>query len=264
MHKNFSVNLSGKIVFITGSTKGIGLAIAKLFYSHGAKVVIHGSTIESVENTLFNEGIPFLGGEVFDLEQVGSLNHFVEKMYNKYKKIDILVNNAGIGISENFYEDSIQMWLKLFNVNFFAAVELSKLVTMRMKDKNIKGKIINISSIVGKIPKPYFPAYSTSKAAMIHFTKIFSQIAGENSINVNCILPGSIETMMTEESVKKYSKSADISLEDANNKLYTSKISLKKMGTVNDIAWLALYLGSNYANYLTGACIDVNGGYNYE
>ena len=244
--------LKGKCAVITGSTRGIGKAIAIKYASLGCNIVInYKSENDEVNARELSDEICKLGvdtlivkANVGDFEEAKNL---VEKAKEKFGKVDILVNNAGITkdnlilrMNESDFDDVI-------NVNLKGSFNCLKAVTpIMLKQKH--GKIINMASVVGVIGNPGQVNYCASKAGVIGMTKSLAKELGGKNINVNAIAPGFIDTDMTRV------------LSEDQKKNILSQVPLKRLGLVSDIANVAAFLASEDSDYITGQVIHVDGG----
>lgn len=245
-------NLHNKVALITGASKGIGESIAHFLAAAGATVVINSrkqADLDLVAANINSQGGKCIGiaANAGDVEACKTL---VNEVVEKFGGIDILVNNAatnptygGLLDTEDWHFD------KIMGVNVKAPLELSKLVHPSMKSRG-GGSIINISSIAGITPDPGLGLYSVSKAALNMLTKASAKEWGKDGIRVNSICPGLIKT--------KFSK-ALWENEDTLKK-FTKHIAIPRMGTVEEIAGLALYLASDAASYTTGGIFSADGG----
>jgi dehydrogenase/reductase SDR family member 4 len=245
-------DLSGKIALITGASKGIGEAIAKYLAAAGASVVINSRKQEDLDEVA-NE-INKNGGKCIGLAanagDVESCKQLVRKVIEQFGGIDILVNNAATNpVFGGLLQAEEWAFDKIMNVNVKAPFELSKLVHASMKSRG-GGSIINISSIAGITPDQGLGLYSISKAALNMLTKASAKEWGGDGIRVNSICPGLIKT--------KFSK-ALWDNEDILKK-FTKHIAISRMGTVEEIAGLALYLASDASSYTTGGIFSADGG----
>ena len=245
-------NLESKVALITGASKGIGEAIAIVFASHGAKVVINSRKQEELDKVL--EKIKSAGGDCMavagNTSEAISLKMLVDKTVDKYGGIDIVVNNAA---SNPAFGPVVQTeeWAydKIMNVNVKAPFELSKLAYPQMKLRG-GGSVINVSSIAGDTPDPGLGIYSVSKAALNMLTKVMAKEWGPDNIRVNAICPGLIKT--------KFSQAL---WQDENIlKRFMKMVPMGRMGTVDEIAALALFLASDASGYCTGTLFFADGG----
>lgn len=233
--------LRGKTILITGSSRGIGAATARLAKSYGAEVILHGkSESENLKKLASELDFEYI---FCDLTDLGKVKSEVDKL----GKIDILVNSAGINISKPFQELTSEDWLETFKANVLGTVNFSKAVIPKMNEAKY-GKIINISSVKGYQNAAGRAAYSSSKATIINLT---ASMAKELSpyILVNSVAPGFTQTEMTQatwsERVKKH----------------VGQSLLKRMAKPEEIAEVILFLASDRSSYITGQTILVDGGF---
>ncbi|MDP3986955.1 MAG: glucose 1-dehydrogenase [Nanoarchaeota archaeon] len=241
MNKNYSLPLENRTVLITGSSRGIGAATARLAKEHGADVILHGKTdSESLQNLSRELDSRYIFCDV-------SNELRVQEEVRKIGSIDVLVNNAGINPSKTFMELTSQDWRDILEVNVLGTVNFSKTVIPRMLEKQY-GKIINVASVKGYSHVSGKPAYASSKAAVIRMT---SSMAEEFApyILVNAVAPGFTETEMTERTISP----------KIQNQI--NRIPLKRMAEPREIAEAILFLASDKANYITGQTICVDGGF---
>lgn len=241
--------LEGTWAIITGSTKGIGKAIAHTFAQAGANIVIVGTNKERGDATL--KEITALGVEAFfealDVSKYDACHEFISRVLAKVSKIDILVNNAGITRDALMMKMTEENWDDVLDINLKSAFNLCHALTRPML-KARSGKIINISSVVGLTGNVGQVNYSASKSGMLGFTKSLALEFASRGINVNAIAPGFIETEMTE------------AIPEEHKKVFLEKIPFKRMGTGEEIAKAALFLGSSMSDYITGQVLTVDGG----
>jgi len=245
------VKLKGKITLVTGGGQGIGKAISKKIAKEGSVVVVCDKDYKKAKITA-NE-IKIAGHESFPYEVDVSLKEQVEKMFKfidkKYGKLDILVNNAGISPKQSFENISLSDWNKVLSVNLTGTFLCTKQAYIRMK-KNNYGKIINISSGSAQSGGIFSsPHYVASKAGIIGFTKSIAKIAGRYNINVNAIAPGRIVTNMYYKDIP-----------GGSHKEINDRTPLKRPGEPEEIADSVLFLASEDSKYITGTCLNVNGG----
>ncbi|MEA4960115.1 3-oxoacyl-[acyl-carrier-protein] reductase [Lutispora sp.] len=242
--------LRGKNAIITGASRGIGKTIALSFAKAGANVVINYSGNEKAAREAANEAMSFgvraeaIKADVSNLEEVENL---VKKVLNDFDSIDILVNNAGITKDSLLLRMSEDDFDKVLSINLKGAFNFTKEVSKVMV-KQRHGKIINISSVVGIIGNSGQSNYAAAKAGMIGFTKSIAKELGSRGITVNAIAPGFIETDMTAV------------LSDKIKEQFLASIPLKRAGRAEDVASAAVFLASEYSNYITGQVINIDGG----
>jgi len=241
-------NFKNKSILITGASKGIGLEMAKTFAKHKAFVIGTSTSKESVKSitkAIGENGNGF--GIKVDFNFKEDIN-IAFQYIKKYGKLpDILINNAGITDDHLMLRLSEKKWKDVINVNLNSVFKISQMFMLRMIKKKW-GRIINIGSVVASSGNAGQTNYCASKAGIIGLSKALAQEVASRNITVNVISPGFIKTDMTEI------------LNDKQKIDIISKIPLKSMGQTKDIASMALYLASNYAGYITGQTLHVNGG----
>ncbi len=242
------MNLQGKVALITGSTRGIGKAIASTLAEHGADVIITGrnkATAELVAENIKNEFNVNAYGVELDFSK--DITESWKEIQNLVGNVDILVNNAGLTRDTLFIRMKQEDWDEVINANLTGTFKITQLVVKGMMKKRY-GKIINISSIVGFIGNPGQVNYATTKAGLIGFTKSLAKELASRNITVNAVAPGFIETDMTEQ------------LPVEVKEKYLEQIPLNKFGKPEDVANAVLFLASDLSSYITGETIHVNGG----
>jgi len=244
------MDLNGKVAIITGSTRGIGNAIANRLAEAGAMIVVKGvSDAIRVENAA--EAIRSTGrdciGVLADVGTADGVHKLFDTAVQKYGKIDILVNNAGIIRDHGIMRMSEEDWDSVIRVNLKSVFLCSK-AALKYMLKQRSGRIISISSIVGIYGNAGQSNYSASKAGIIAFTRTLSKEVGARGITVNAIAPGFIDTNMTRQ------------LEEKWIEYLKSRTSLGFLGMPEDIAEAVVFLASDKAGYITGNILGINGG----
>lgn len=243
----FSLDFTGKVVLVTGASRGIGKAIAQSFAAANATVIgtaTSQSGADSITEYLAGKGY----GLVLNAFAPETFDDFVKAVEEKAgDKVDILINNAGITRDTLFMKMKDEDWNAVIACNLTAVAKLSQLFMRGMMRKR-SGRIINITSVVGEMGNFGQCNYAAAKAGLIGFSKSLARELGSRNITVNCIAPGFIESDMT------------ASLSDEIKEGYYKNIPLGAFGQGTDIANTALFLASDGAKYITGATIDVNGG----
>ena len=240
MDKTYSLPLENRTILITGSSRGIGTATARLAKKYGADVILHGKTDSESLQDLSQE----LNSRYIFCDVSNEIR--VREEVRKLGSIDVLVNNAGINPSKTFMELTSQEWRDLLEVNVLGTVNFSKAVIPRMLE-NQYGKIINVASVKGYSHVSGKPAYASSKAAVIRMTSSMAEEFAPD-ILVNAVAPGFTKTEMTEGTLSpKIQNQID-------------KIPLKRMAEPREIAEAILFLASDKSNYITGQTLTVDGG----
>jgi len=246
------MNLENKVAIITGSTRGIGNSIAKLFLENKAKVVICGSTKENAEKAvskmkeelnLTDDNIMGIG---LNMKDSSSMKSSVDEVIKKWKKIDVLVNNAGITSNVSLLDSTDEDFMEMFQINFFGVVSLTREVVKHMKETG--GSIINTSSMVANFGARNQAAYASSKFAINGLTKSLAKELGMYNIRVNAVAPGVVATDMM-----------SIVTEEMKQGLLRMT-PLNRMAEPTDLAGAYLYLASDLSKFTTGTIIQVDGG----
>ena len=242
--------LDGRIALVTGASRGIGAAIAFSLAMAGAKVGVNYNTSrESAEKVV--EKITQGGGEAFLVEgnvsEEASAEAAVKQLISQCGQIDILVNNAGINRDRLLMRMKIEDWDEVLDVNLRGTFLCSKLVMPQMI-KQRKGRIVNISSVVGLSGNPGQANYAAAKAGLIGFTKAVAREVASRNVTVNAVAPGFIATGMVEE------------LTEDTQKQILDKIPMGRFGSAEDVSQAVLFLCGDGASYITGQVITIDGG----
>nr|ABZ10145.1 putative short chain dehydrogenase [uncultured marine microorganism HF4000_APKG10H11] len=249
------MKLQNKVSIVTGGSIGIGKAIAELYSDEGATVIIADVNEEQGKKTVDN--INQKGGNAIfiktDVSNEREVDEMIKMVVGKFKKIDILCNNAGIVGTGTICDTDTEEWDRIMNVNMKGVFLCIKYVIPVMM-KTGGGSIVNLSSISGLTAFPSLTAYSASKAGVILITKTVAIDYGKHNIRVNAICPSNIETPMFEELLE--------GLPDPNQarKNLLDMIPMKRFGTPEDVAKIALFLASDESSFVTGEYIMVDGG----
>jgi NAD(P)-dependent dehydrogenase (short-subunit alcohol dehydrogenase family) len=240
-------NLQGKKALVTGGTKGIGLAIAKEFLELGAEVLVVARTTESIKGKVKNSANLFtMDGDVTDATFRKSL---IDRVTLNWGKLDVLVNNVGTNIRKKFVEYTEEEYRKLFEVNLFSMVEISRLSHALLKKSN-DASVINIASVAGSFDVQTGPPYGMTKAAIIQLTKHLAAEWAIDNIRVNCVSPWYIKTPLTEA----------VLAQPERLKKILERTPLNRVGKPEEVANLVTYLAMDKASYITGQNIMVDGG----
>jgi 3-oxoacyl-[acyl-carrier protein] reductase len=244
------IDLNEKVVIVTGGTRGIGLAIVDRLSEAGANVVICSSSegkSEAIAQDISDKYNTTSIGIQTDVSSFESCENLIKTVMDKFGRIDILVNNAGITRDNLLLRMKPDDFNSVINTNLGSVFNTTKLAIRPML-KQKSGKIINMSSVVGLIGNPGQANYAASKAGMFGFSKSIAKEFGAKGITCNCIAPGFIETDMIKT----------LPEERLNNII--SEVPLKRLGTVDDVANMVLFLASDLSNYITGEVFAVDGG----
>lgn len=241
------INLDGKIALVTGASRGIGAAVAKILAENGAKV-IGTATSENGALDITKQLESFGGiGKVLNVRNENSIEELIASIEKEYGTISYLINNAGITRDNLLMRMKDDEWTDILQVNLSSVYRASKAVLRSMMKARF-GRIVNISSVVGTMGNAGQTNYAATKAGMIGFSKSLAREVGSRGITVNCVAPGFIDTDMTK------------ALADNDKEALLGNIALGKLGEPQDIANAVLFLVSNEAGYITGQTLHVNGG----
>jgi len=242
-------DFSDQTVVVTGSSRGIGYEIARVFLTTGANVVLSSRTRKTLEEAA--ESLGDAGEHVLavpaDISDKESVEQLIDKTLESFSSIDILINNAGVARDNLMLRLKEDDWDTVLDTNLKGAFLCTKLVSRQMLRQR-SGRIINISSIVGITGNAGQTNYAASKAGLLGLTRSAALELASRGITVNAIAPGYIATDMTERLS-----------EEQQNEL-TARIPLERIGTPEDVAGVALFLASPDAAYITGQVFRVDGG----
>ena len=245
--------LENKVVLITGSSRGIGNAIAREFVKEKARVVVCGSKLESATKAIeeikkdFSVDDDHLLPVGLNVKDTEDMKRVVSEVINKWGRIDVLINNAGITSNVSLLDSTDEEFREMFDINFFGVVSLTREVVKYMKETG--GSIINTSSMVGTYGSRNQAAYASSKSAINGLTKSLAKELGRYNIRVNAVAPGAVATDMTRENVSEEMKAGLIRM-----------TPLARMAEPKDLAGIYVYLASDAASFTTGTITGVDGG----
>lgn len=248
-------SLTGKTIFITGGRGSIGRAIALAASQAGAHVAVADLSAlpsDPVEPRGGADDMLHLRGDVSDPAQVAEM---VEKATARFGKIDILVNNAGIVSRKPILADDLSDWTRVLNVNLTACVVTIQAIAPAMVEAGW-GRIVNMSSIHGRVAKASMGAYCASKAAIDMLTKQLAVELGQTGVTVNAVAPGTIATNLN-RAMHSGTDPENISARRAN----LARIPQARFGCPEDVAAAVIFLASEDADYITGTTLYVDGGY---
>jgi NAD(P)-dependent dehydrogenase (short-subunit alcohol dehydrogenase family) len=245
------VLLNGKVAIISGAAgrRGIGLATARLFASHGARVAILDLDEKASRDAAASLGSGHLGTSC-DVTDAAACGQAVGTVLGELGAIDILINNAGITQPVKLMEIDEKGWNTVLDVNLRGVLLLSQAVVPHMRERG-RGSIACMSSVSAQRGGGIFggPHYSAAKAGVLGLAKAMARELGPSGIRVNCVTPGLIETDITGDKLTPDMKAEII-----------KGIPLGRLGAATDVASAFLFLSSDLSSYITGAVIDVNGG----
>jgi len=245
------LDLSEKVVVITGGSRGIGAETARRMAAAGAKVVVNYHSSDAAADAVVRE----IGERAIairaDIADPDALEAMIDEVASRFGTIDVLVNNAAVFEYNPFDGDDYAAWQKgwrrTFDLNVFAAANAAWLA-MRVMRRNGGGKIINVASRAAWRGETEFADYGASKAALVNLTLSIARACAKDNIVASCVAPGFIETEMAKPELEKHREEI------------LSQIPLRRVGSVDDVAGVILFLASPMADYLNGVTIDINGG----
>jgi len=254
------MQLEGRVAAITGGTAGIGLGIAKAFLAEGASVALMArdeQKAHAVLNTLdAGDQCIFIAG---DAMQQASVEGFIDAVIAQLGRIDILVNNAGgAGDLQPLVDLSTETFDECMKWNVYSTFWATRRALPKMIDHGW-GRVINISSVEGKLGKPVFTAYSTAKHAINGMTKAVAQEVGTQGVTINAICPGLVITDIVQANGPATAEAMGMSFDEMVN-LFSQESALKRPNTVEEVAAMAVLLASEAGGGITGGVLNVDGG----
>ena len=245
------MRLENRVALITGGNKGIGLAVATLFASEGAQVTLFARDSETGEKEA--ERIP---GAMFvrgDVAQAEDCRRVVEETVRLRGRLDVLVNCAGVIFRNRTVEQTTEEeWDTTFNVNVRGAFLMSKFALPHLRER--KGSIVNVASYVGLVGFAKSSAYAASKAALVNLTRSMALDHARESVRVNAVCPGSVDTEMIHDAWRKFGD-----VEEAQ-RVWADKHPIGRIARTEEVAQAILFLACEEASFITGVALPVDGG----
>ena len=245
--------LANQIAIVTGAAQGIGFAIARMYAREGADVIlgdVQPAAAEAAAASIAAETGRRAEALSLDVSDPASVAAFTEAVYTRFGRVDILVNNAGICPHAPLLAMDAETWDRVFAVNVRGTFLMTQAVGRRMAAAG-RGKIINISSCSGKKPTPEEAAYCASKSAVIGLTRVTALELGPRGVTCNAICPGATDSPLLRSTIVT---SPEIERE------WIEKTALKRLGTPEDQARVAVFLGSRLSDHMTGESLVVSAG----
>lgn len=251
---------SGKVVVVSGGSRGIGRGIAAAFAQQGAQTVLAASSAARLAAAA--EAVVAAGGPppltvAGDLRTLAGCTAVFDRVTERFGHCDILVNNAGATRAGAFLGLPDEAWLDGYALKLFGAVRLTRLLWPLIKAA--QGHVVNIIGGAGRTPDPEFLIGGSVNAAMATFSKGLSKLGMRDGVNVNAILPGATETERALELAQQRAAATGKSVQEVNAAVLAQS-GIRRIGTVEDIAALALFLCSDKARHIQGTSIAVDGG----
>ncbi len=239
-------NLENQNIIITGASGGIGNSIVEKLSLNGANILASGTRIEKLDE--LKEKFSDIKILKFDISQTEKIEQFIENASKELGgTIDCIINNAGVTQDNLAIRMSLDEWKKVIDINLTSTFLMSKFAIKKML-KNKKGKVINITSVVGHTGNLGQANYTASKAGIVAMSKSLAIEYAKKNININCISPGFIKTAMTDK------------IDEKHKEMIISKIPSARLGEPVDIANAVIFLASNQSDYINGETLHVNGG----
>lgn len=247
------MRLKEKVALVTGSSRGVGRAIALAYAKEGASVVVNYTSNQKAAEEVV-EAIKEMGGKAFsfkaDVAKAAEAEALVQKGIEEFGSLDILVNNAGFSRPAMLLKMSEDQWDQVLDIHLKGAFLCSQFTARHMKEQN-KGKIINVTSVAGIVGTVGQINYSAAKGGLLSFTKSAARELARYNICVNVICLGIVATDMTEK----------IRTDEKLKEIYMNRILLKRFAEPDDISPAFVFLGSDDSSYITGQLLCVDGGY---
>ena len=249
-------DLKGRVAIVTGGNGGIGLGMARGLAGAGASVVVVGRNAAKSDAAVRELGK--LGTEAMavsaDVSEEAAVNRLVSAARERFGRIDILINNAGTNIRKALHEYSLDEWHRVMNTNLTSAFLCSRAVYPVMKAAG-GGKVINIGSMMSIFGASFSPAYGASKGGIVQLTKSAAIAWAPDNIQVNAVLPGWIDTELTQGARREVPWLHESVLK---------RTPARRWGTIEDMAGVAVFLASSASDFVTGTFIPVDGGYSIQ
>lgn len=258
------LNLKGKVVVITGSSVGIGLAVAEAFAKEGSNLALCARNFDrlSVEasriaKTFAVDVLPVAA----DVTKAKDITRFAAQVESKFNSVDILINNAGTGSSETIMDASDERWQYYWDLHVMAAVRTTRAFVPLMKKHGNGGVILNTSSICAKQPSDYEPIYNVTKAALSMYGKCLSNELIPDGIRVNTIAPGLILTPDWKKTAKLLTEHTDQTVDGYLDQVAKDNAPIGRFATPEELASFYTFLCSDKASYCVGSTYFVDGGW---
>ncbi len=259
------IELNNRVALVIGASRGVGRAIALNFAEAGADVIVCGRDKERLAPIV--QEVRKFGRNAYpyalDATKKNELHALFSKIVAPLGRLDILVNNLGsVEKFAGFFDLSEEDWMQSFRINVLAMVNAS-LEAIPWLKKSDQARIINIASLAARQIGKFLPHHAAAKAAMLVASKQLANILGKDNILVNAICPGTLHGEPWERGVKNLSAHLHLTMEEAAIKMEEderAKTALGRVGAPQDVAHLAAFLASNYANWITGASYTIDGG----
>ncbi len=246
-------DLKGRVAIVTGGNGGIGLGMARGLAQAGAAIAVVGRNLEKSNAAAAELGKLGVKTDVLevDVTSESACRKMIDDTVARFGRLDILINNAGINIRKTPQELTLAEWRQVIDVNLTSIFVCSQAAYPAMQ-KAGGGKIINIGSMMSIFAAPFAPAYAASKGGVVQLTKSLATAWAKDNIQVNAVLPGWIDTALTQRARQEVS---------GLNSLVLMRTPAKRWGVPDDLAGVGVFLAAPASDFVTGASIPVDGGY---
>ena len=248
--------LKGRVAVVTGGNGGIGLGMARGLAAAGAAIVVSGRNAEKSRRAVAELGK--LGAEAVaieaDVADEAAVNALIRSTVERFGRLDVLINNAGMNIRKPVQDLTLAEWRQILDTNLTSAFLTSRAAYPIMKNGG-GGKIINIGSMMSIFGASFAPAYAASKGGMVQLTKAMAAGWAVDNIQVNAVLPGWIDTELTQRARQQI---------EGLHESVLRRTPAKRWGVEQDMAGVAVFLASSASDFVTGAAIPVDGGYSIQ
>ncbi|GHB16490.1 glucose 1-dehydrogenase [Salinicola rhizosphaerae] len=245
-------DISGQTALVTGSSRGLGYALARGLARHGAKVILHGRTLESVEASaerIREETGAEVAATAFDVTDAAATEAALEKLIESHGTPDIVVNNAGLQKRAPISEFAVEDWNAVIGTNLNSVFHVSRVLSRHMAERR-SGKIVNIGSVQSKLARETIAPYSASKGGVVMLTQGMAADLARHNIQVNCISPGYFKTDMN----------TALWQDETFNQWVEKRTPAQRWGDVDELIGALIFLGSPASNFVSGQNIFVDGG----
>jgi ketoreductase len=250
------MTLNGKTAIITGAGRGIGFAIANRFHQAGAQVALCARSRDELKAAETTMGSDRALAVPMDIRDAGQVANGIERTVQRFGKIDIVINNAGISGVTPIDAADTSAWLDIIQTNIVGAYQVTRNAISHMPDG---GRVINISSVLGKFGVPGYTAYCTAKTGIIGFTRALAVELAPRKIAVNALCPGWVATEMAASGMRDIAAGMGITVEEFR-KQAMARVPLGEMIEPEEVAELALFLASEGGRNITAQAISICGG----
>ena len=255
--------MRNRCALVTGSTSGIGLAIATGFAREGCNVMLNGFSDEATVQTLCNELSAYDNKVLYNSSNMAvpaEIENLIKDCEERLGPVDILVNNAGVQHTAPIEEFPAEQWDRILAINLTSSFHTTRLVIPSMRKRNW-GRIINIASVHGLVASVHKSAYVAAKHGMVGLTKVVALETAEMNITCNAICPGWVRTPLVEKQIEALANDTNLNLDEATMKLLMEKQPSKRFVETDQIAALAVFLCSESACNISGIALPIDGGW---